>query len=280
MSNLKEIKRRIKTIENIEHVTDAIQKIAATRLIKLKNRMLTLRFFSNALLELLYNIVDATFAFKSNPNGYDLLFVITSDKGLCGGFNTRVIETAENYLEKNSNTKLIVSGKKGNNYFEKTKEEILLKFNNVPAFCGLKDIEEATKFVLDNIYQNKVKSVKLIYTEFLSASTLEPSVKQVFPLDFPEKITAKGRGYYIYEPDEEKIISDLFPKFVSSYILLGFEESAAAEHMARMMMMERATKSADDMIIDLTMQRNRNRQAAITKELGEIVGTTSALENA
>jgi F-type H+-transporting ATPase subunit gamma len=281
MSNLKEIKRRIKSIENIEHVTDAIEKIAATRLLKAKNRMIALRNYAIAQEEMIFKMTEIDSALpKINPAGINLFYIITSDKGLCGGFNTRIIEEALKFINNSDKgkLKLIISGKKGLHYFEKANIEILLKKFNVPVFCTLKDIDETGNFIINQIEQMKISEINILFTEFQSASHLNPLIKKIYPVIIPDNVKTKT-DVYIFEPGKEEILKDLFPKYIKTQLLLGYEESIASEHIARMMMMERATKSAKDMIEDLTQLRNKNRQALITKELSEIVGTTNALES-
>ncbi len=279
MSNLQEIKRRINTIQNIEHVTDAIQKIAAARLLKARNRALNLRTFVNTQRDLLnkFSNYKNNDYFKTNDSEDIVIIVISPDKGLCGGFNTNIINTTQDFIkDKNpQNINLVLSGKKCINFFDKRNFNVLLRRINIPVNCQMSEIYEIGNIAMDLFKSKKMKEVYIIYTEFTSMTQHTPIVKKLLPVEITEKNLSDP---YIYEPQPEEILELLIPRHIKSEVWLGFLESIASEQAARMMMMERSTKNARDMIDSLISIRNKNRQSIITKELSEIVSTTEALE--
>jgi F-type H+-transporting ATPase subunit gamma len=278
MSNVKEIKRRINTVQNIEHVTDAIQKIAATRLYKIKNRMSSLKKYKAVQKQLFFYVSNSEIFYKPNPQKPNLLIIITSDKGLCGGFNERIYEALNNYLKKDPQCQLIIAGKKGITYLERMQLATELQLPNIPAFCTVKDFNTLNNYILKRISSNEANQILVLYTEFISISNLNPCLNQIFPIEI-DSLEKKTNKNFIIEPDAATIINNLFPQYLNLQILVCFAESITAEHTARMVMMERASKSAKDMINELTTERNKKRQAVITKELSEIVGTTDSLES-
>ena len=281
MSNLREIKRRISTVESIAHVTDAIQKIAAARVIKAKKRAQNFKKYideySNIVARLIQDKEEHPLL-KPNNSGYELLVVVTQDKGLCGGFHTAVFDKVDTFIKENGKKdfQLIVCGKKGVHHYEKLQYKILLKKVNIPIFTKEEDIEDITDLIDQNVINKSVSSVNIIYNEFVSATNYEPRIKKLYPLD----ITASkniGSTFYYYEPDPSSITDFIIPKYLSYSILQAFLESSASEHSARMIMMERASKNANEMIDHLTNLRNKSRQSMITSELSEIVSTIEAL---
>jgi F-type H+-transporting ATPase subunit gamma len=278
MSNLQEIKRRINTIGNIEHVTDAIQKIAAARLFKAKNRALNLRNFVNAQADLLNNFSNfRNHKFiKNNDSQETLIIVITPDKGLCGGFSNNIINKTLEFIKDKDKDKItfIIAGKKGVNFFDKRNFNVILRRINIPIFCDMKEIYEIGNILMDLYKEKAIKEAFIIYTEFASMANHTPIIKKLLPLEIN---TQSKNDPNIYEPDPEIILDVLIPRYVKTLIWLGFLESIASEQAARMIMMERSTKNAKDMIDDLVALRNKSRQSMITKELSEIVSTTEAL---
>lgn len=291
MSTVREIKNRIVTIKNIQNVTDAIQKIASARVSKTKNKAVNLKKYVESCDEIAMilqrnilqnNNVDHPF-FKKNENIKESLFIIiTGDKGLCGGFYSRIFDFInEVFKDKDKdNLNLIVFGKKGVNYFNKRNYKVLLNHINLPVFYPKIDLKEIANTAIEKFINNEIREVNIIYNQYISATRYEPVLKQILPINLNKKGNNNYKSeMYLYEPDLSSLIENFLPDYIHNQIWEGIIESIASEQASRMIMMERASHSAKDMIDDLTKQRNKNRQSAITKELSEIVGTTDALEN-
>lgn len=286
MSTVREIKNRITTIKNIQNVTDAIQKIASARVSKTKNKAVNLKKYIEScdeIASILHHDNEEHPFFKKNEKIKESLYIIiTGDKGLCGGFYSRIFEFVnEVFKEKDKNNlNLIVFGKKGVNYFNKRNYKVLLNHINLPVFYPKGDLIEIANTVIEKFINREIKEVNIIYNQYISAARYEPVLKQVLPINLSNKDNNDYKsGMYLYEPDSSSLIENFFPDYIHNQIWEGIVESIASEQASRMIMMERASHSAKDMIDDLTKQRNKNRQSAITKELSEIVGTTDALEN-
>lgn len=281
MSNLREIKRRINTISSIAHVTDALQKISAARLIKAKKRAHNFKkyihAYSQIVSKLIKNKVDHTLL-KPVKSDTEIIIIITQDKGLCGSFHTSVIKKSMEFIkEKNEKEmKLIVCGKKGIHYYEKSQYPILLKKTNIPVICKEEDITDIIELVKQDILKKNVSAVHIVYNEFISTTKYEPQIKQLFPIVDIQDNNIENT-FYLFEPNPLIIIDFIIPKYLSYLILDGFLESSVSEHTSRMIMMERASKNANEMIDQLTNLRNKKRQAMITSELSEIVSTIEAL---
>jgi F-type H+-transporting ATPase subunit gamma len=289
MANLRDIKRRIKSVKNTQQITKAIKMVSAAKLRRAQEEIEAARPYAEKMLGLIGSLAS-----KASPDSHPLLSVrggnkvgvvlITSDRGLCGGFNSTLIRTLERFMaeKKGSEIKLYLIGKRGGEYFTRRAKEIL---SSMPA--GGADYEMAVGSADDLIgayLKEELDEVHIIFSEFKSAMTQVPVTLQLLPVSAGEGAAEKeggaeeGEGEYLYEPSEGAVLASLLPKYVEVQIYRGLLESAASEHGARMTAMDSASKNAAEMIDALTLKYNRVRQAAITTELMEIIGGAEALK--
>lgn len=289
MANLRDIKRRIKSVKNTQQITKAMKMVSAAKLRRAQEEIEAARPYAEKMLGLIGSLAS-----KASPDSHPLLSVrggnkvgvvlITSDRGLCGGFNSTLIRTLERFMaeKKGSEIKLYLIGKRGGEYFTRRAKEIL---SSMPA--GGADYEMAVGSADDLIgayLKEELDEVHIIFSEFKSAMTQVPVTLQLLPVSAGEGAAEKeggaeeGEGEYLYEPSEGAVLASLLPKYVEVQIYRGLLESAASEHGARMTAMDSASKNAAEMIDALTLKYNRVRQAAITTELMEIIGGAEALK--
>lgn len=287
MANLKEIKRRIQSVKNTQQITKAMKLVAASKLRKAQQAILEARPYAIKMMEVLNHLAarcnsDLHPLLNVREGNRHLLLIITSDKGLCGGFNGAIIRKTAQYLQDNDENEnsLIVAGKKGNDIFSNrpvTITEELVGWTKDFDHLKAQAIGEklATMFS-----ENKIDKVSMIYNEFKSVMQQEVIVEQLLPV-VPEKLEQGKDSYsvdYIYEPDEESILNEMLKRYMTVEVYRAFLESSASEHGARMTAMDAASRNAGEMIDGLTLTYNKARQAYITKELIEIVNGAEALK--
>ena len=286
MPNLKEIKRRIQSVKNTQQITKAMKLVAASKLRKAQQAILEARPYAIKMMDVLNHLAarcnsDLHPLLDVRDGNRNLLLVITSDKGLCGGFNANIIRKVTKYLEENSQNEnsLIIAGKKGNDIFRNrdvTIQEDIVGWTKDFDYLKAQSIGEN----LANLFtENKVDKVFMVYNEFKSVMQQEVIVEQLLPV-VPENLAHKEDTFvvdYIYEPDEEAILDELLKRYMTVEVYRAFLESSASEHGARMTAMDSASRNAGEMIGGLTLTYNKARQAYITKELIEIVNGAEAL---
>lgn len=223
------------------------------------------------------------------------LVLITSDRGLCGAFNTQIIKKAAEFIKKQKNdgkeVELITVGKKGRDFFSRHKFKIVADFVNLSSVTKLVEIKALNKIIIDDYITGKYDEVYLAYTDFISTITQKPKVVRLLPFsrqrDFElgevskerELKVAVERDYeFLFEPSPKQVLDYLLPRMVETQVYQAILESNASEHSARMIAMKNASDAAGDMIFDLTLSYNQARQAAITREIAEISGGKAALE--
>ena len=287
MANLKEIRNRISSIGSTMQITSAMKMVSAAKLKKAQDAITAMRPYSSKLTELLQNLSatldgDAGGAY-STPREVSkvLLVVVTSNRGLCGGFNSsitkRVLQTvSEKYADKT--VELLTIGKKGKVTLGKTfkvidsKDAIFddLTFDNVALIA-----EELMQLYTDGTYDK----IEIVYNQFKNAATQIPQVEQFLPIKPIEGGAAITNSDYIFEPSKEEIVLALIPKSLKTQLYKSIRDSFASEHGARMTAMHKATDNATDLRDALKLSYNKARQAAITNEILEIVGGAEALKN-
>jgi len=300
-ASLRDIRKRIASIRSTQQITKAMKMVAAARLRRAQESILATRPYATKMLEVLSSLAARTSAdahpllARREPKRIEVV-VFTSDRGLCGAFNTNLIQRAERFLgEEKANTDeiaLSLIGRKGRDYFRKRKVSIRREYIN---FFGKVDYPLASRIgqeLVQAYSQKQVDGIYLLYSEFRSAIQQAVVLKKILPVtpkvpDAGEKLPAlsappleKGGAAveYIYEPSEGEILEKLLPMYVEVQVYQALLESVASEYGARMTAMENATNNAAEMIEKLTLIYNKARQAAITKELIEIVSGAEALK--
>ena len=287
MPNLKEIKRRIQSVKNTQQITKAMKLVAASKLRKAQHAILEARPYAIKMMDVLNHLAarcnsDLHPLLDVREGNRHLLLIITSDKGLCGGFNGSVIRKTANYLKENGQNEnsLIIAGKKGNDIFRNrpvTITEEIIGWSKDFDYLKAQSIGEN---LAEMFAKKKIDKVFMVYNEFKSVMQQEVVVEQLLPV-LPEKLAHKEDTFvvdYIYEPDEEAILDELLRRYMTVEVYRAFLESTASEHGARMTAMDSASRNAGKMIGELTLTYNQARQAYITKELIEIVNGAEALK--
>ena len=286
MANLKEIRNRISSIGSTMQITSAMKMVSAAKLKKAQDAITAMRPYSSKLTELLQNLSatldsDAGGAYsKQREVSKVLLVVITSNRGLCGGFNSSVIkETTQNILSnyQDVDVDLLTIGKKGNDILSKSYPVIDAR-NDIFDNLTFDNVAEVAEKIMDLYVNGTYDKIEIIYNRFKNAATQIPQVEQFLPIK-PVEGDTNTSGDYIFEPSKEKIVLELIPKSLKTQLYKAVRDSFAAEHGARMTAMHKATDNATELRDELLLTYNKARQAAITNEILEIVGGAEALKN-
>ena len=285
MPNLKDIKRRISSIKKTEQITKAMKMVSASKLRRAQERIIALRPYSNKMSE-----VVASMALRASEHSHPLLqkgngdvielVMITADKGLCGGFNNNIIKQTLQLLAKTEkdNVNLTMVGRKGRDFFKNKKVSVRNIYADIFGKLGYADAVRISKEITKNYTEEHIEKVLLIYNGFKSAISQIITVEQLLPIIPMAVKEGETAVDFLYEPSQEKIFNELLPKHIEIQIYHALLESLAAEHGARMTAMDSASKNASEMIERLTLKFNKARQAAITKELLEVVSGAEALK--
>ena len=288
MPSLIDMRRRIRTVRNTQQITKAMKMISAARLRRAQDRVFNARPYASLLREVIESLVariesPAHPLLERRSRERLVAIVLSGDRGLCGAFNTNIIRATERFFveRRNAQVELIVVGRKARDYFRRRSQPIRREMVQVFSHIDFTHAQELAADVTAVYADQKTDGVVLIYNEFKSILSQRLVVEELLPLpEFqptPERAAAFQRIDYIYEQPPREIYNTLLPKYVESLIFRALLESAAAEHAARMTAMDSATSNAGEMIDDLTLSMNRIRQAAITKEIIEVVSGAAAL---
>lgn len=286
--NLIDLRKRILSVKNTQKITQAMKTVSAVKLRKSNTELNRNRPFMDSVEQLLKQVgkqlsLDRFPLLEKRSEGRQVLVVVSSDKGLCGAFNSHVIRTAEEYWQQISSqddrAMLVMAGNKAFQYFQKKGYPVSQNFKSMMSSLTYEKVLEFSAFLQELYRKEDIKEIEIAYTQFLSASRQEPAIKKLFPipLEWEEGEVDEKDVEYIFEPEPADIFQLLLPKYLNSYIYRLLRESEASEHAARMIAMDMATRNASDMIRDLTLTMNKVRQTAITKELLEIITATEAL---
>ena len=296
MANLKEVRNRIVSVNTTSQITKAMKLVSASKLKRATDRIVQMRPYSEKLNYILGNIMDALKGedislkvnVKREPKNI-LIVLITSDKGLCGGFNSNLIKTAirlvnDTYAEqhKAGNVTMMFVGKKGYDAFKRSKEiHLITDYNSLMNGVTFEQSQIVSGKITEDFLAAKYDVVELIYAKFINAATQHWMTERFLPVEKQEVIgemTSKQKNDYIFQPDKHLLLEELAPKILNTQFFKALLDTNASEHGARMVAMDAATNNAGEMIRSLKIQYNRERQAAITKEILEIVGGAAALE--
>jgi len=291
MASLDDLKKRIASVKSTQKITKAMKMVAAAKLRRAQESAEKGRPYSekmnNVILNLSNGISDKENAPKllsgSGNDKVHLCVVMTSDRGLCGGFNTNIIKKAKNYFAKlaedGKELKIITVGSKGNDqlkraYGEKIISNISFKESKNANYF---DAEKVGKMVIEKFKAEEFDVCTIFYNQFKNVITQIPQAQQIIPLNVENSEEDKSEDSYEFEPDEDEILSNLLPKNISTQIFKAMLENSASEQGSRMSAMDNATRNAGEMVDKLTIEYNRSRQAAITKELIEIISGAESL---
>jgi F-type H+-transporting ATPase subunit gamma len=297
MPSLIDLRRRIRSVKNTGQITKAMKMVAASKLRRAQERVTNARPYAIQLKRVLSSAasrVDASIhplltVREATPNSKTLVVVVTGDKGLCAGFNTNVIKAAGAFVvDTKTPSDLGLVGRKGRDFF--VRRGFSVAFEQVGIFQTLRfeDAKTIGQFAVDRFLSGDVDRVVLIYNEFKSVISQRVVVDQLLPIataevseDEPKTAAAPAEGYqpvdYLYEPSAQEIFNQLLPRYIDVQVYRALLESNAAFYAAQMTAMDTATKNAEEMIASLTLYMNKVRQAAITREIIEVVSGAEAL---
>lgn len=294
MANLKEVKGRIQSVTSTQQITKAMKMVAAAKLRRAQDRITQMRPYSQKLSSIIANVSSGVDTSKiDNPYAEDrnlesvLIVVVTSDRGLCGGFNSNVFKgvkslIAEKYSaqEQSGNLTIMPMGKKAYDFFRKRDFNTVNDFHLIFGQLDFTKSMEASDFAMKGFIDGKFDKVEIVYNEFKNVATQIVRKEQLLPIEAKQEDSQESStnsGDYIFEPSQDFIFKEIIPKSLKIQFYKTLLESNAAEQGARMTAMGQATDNAGELLKELKLTYNRTRQAAITKEILEIVGGAEAL---
>lgn len=285
----KEIRGKIKSVENTKKITKAMEMVAASKMRKAQERMRTARPYSEKVRQIAANLSRANpeyvhpFMVEHPDATVSGMIVVTTDKGLCGGLNTNLLRAVTNHIRelqsKGRSAQVVAIGNKGFGFMNRIGAQVVSHVTGLGDTPHLERLIGPVKVLLDAYAEGKLNAVYLCYTKFINTMKQEPVVQQLLPLS-AESLEQGERGYdwdYIYEPDAPTVIDELLVRYVESQVYQAVAENMASEQSARMVAMKAATDNAGNLINELKLVYNKTRQASITKELSEIVAGAAAV---
>ena len=285
MATLKAIRRRVSSVRNIQQITKAMKMVSAARLRRAQEAALAARPYAEKLEAVLQNLAAQSQALAHplltarEEKNIDLL-LITSDRGLCGGFNANLVRAAEAFAREHPGQKVILSlvGRRGFDHFKRRSVTIAEQHINLFGRLTPTLAHEIGTRMRQRFLNGETDGVYVLYARFRSALVQVPTIDRVLPITAKERSAAQAPLEYLYEPEPQALLESLLTRYIDMLIYRAMLESIASEHGARMTAMDNATNNAVDMIDRLTLDMNRARQSSITRELLEIVSTGEALK--
>ena len=293
MPNLKELKNRISSVKSTRKITSAMKMVAASKLRRAQDLAESSRVYADSLSFILSSLAGNTKNSSDLPeiltgrenSKISLLIINSSDRGLCGGFNSNLFRNAKNWIseqqEKGKSVKIITVGKKASSFYKKTDLDVIANFDDLNSNDKQLQISEEIKNKIMELFENnEIDEVSILFNKFVSVITQEPTYQSLIPLsneEAEEEVTDTSNAVFEFEPDKNELLEYLVPRNFLTQIYRSVLESSASEHAARMTSMDNATRNAGDMIDGLTLTYNRTRQAFITKELIEIISGAEAV---
>ena len=293
MPNLKELKNRISSVKSTRKITSAMKMVAASKLRRAQELAESSRVYADSLSFILSSLAGNTKNSSDLPeiltgrenSKISLLIINSSDRGLCGGFNSNLFRNAKNWIseqqEKDKSVKIITVGKKASSFYKKTDLDVIANFDDLNSNDKQLQVSEEIKNKIMELFENnEIDEVSILFNKFVSVITQEPTYQSLIPLsndETDEEVTDTSNAVFEFEPDKNELLEYLVPRNFLTQIYRSVLESSASEHAARMTSMDNATRNAGDMIDGLTLTYNRTRQAFITKELIEIISGAEAV---
>lgn len=285
MANLKEIRNRIASVSSTMQITSAMKMVSAAKLKKAQDAITAMRPYSDKLTELIQNLSGSIEG--NTPNPYTqarpikkvLLIAVTSNRGLCGGFNSSIVKEVQQYISEHAKetVEVLTIGKKGDDILSKD-NSIFANNNEIFDALTYAQVSEIAQTFMDAFAAQEFDEVKVIYNRFKNAATQIVTTETLLPV-VAESDSNSGGGDYIFEPNQEAIVNELLPKSIKMQLFKALRDSFASEHGARMTAMHKATDNATEMRDQLKLTYNKARQAAITNEILEIVAGAEALND-
>lgn len=288
---LKEVRNRIKSVQSTQQITKAMKMVSAAKLRRAQDAITQMRPYAKKLQEMLGNIVsnsegDVSMALAAQrPVENVMIIVVTSDRGLCGGYNSNLIKLAKQVINDKyasqfarGKVQILPIGKKGYESFTKSGFRVENKFWDLFSGLSFDKVQTAAKHAMDAFANKEVDAVELIYSEFKNAATQHFVAEQFLPVQKVDKAEGQKNADFIFEPGKDVLIAELMPKILNTQLFKATLDANASEHGARMTAMDKASDNANELLKSLKISYNRARQAAITTELTEIVSGAAALQ--
>ena len=287
---LKEVRNRIKSVQGTQQITKAMKMVSAAKLRRAQDAITQMRPYAKKLQEMLSNIVsssdgDVNMALAAErPVNKVMIIVVTSDRGLCGGYNSNLIKLAKQTITDKyaaqlakGNVQILPVGKKGYEHFNKNGFQVVDKYWDIFTGLSFEKVQTAAKYAMDAFANKEVDAVELVYSEFKNAGTQIFVSEQFLPVQKIVSASKTKKADFIFEPSQEVLIVELMPKILNTQLYKAVLDANASEHGARMTAMDKASENANELLKALKLSYNRARQAAITTELTEIVSGAAAL---
>ena len=282
MANLKEIRNRISSVSSTMQITSAMKMVSAAKLKKAQDAIVAMRPYSNKLTGILQDLsssIDSDNVFIQNTEANKTLIIcITSNRGLCGGFNSNIIKKCISLASnKNQEVSFLCLGKKGSDILSK-KHNVILTKNEIFEDMSFENVKEIADLLIQKFVDEEFEKIQIVYNRFKNAATQIITNEQFLPI-LPAEDQQENNQNYIFEPSKLEIVNELIPKSLRIQLFKALRDSYASEHGARMTAMHKATDNATELRDQLKLTYNKARQAAITNEILEIVGGAEALNN-
>ena len=288
---LKEVRNRIKSVQNTQQITKAMKMVSAAKLRKAQDSIVQMRPYAKKLQEVLSNIVSGSDGEGSSSLSVErteekvLLIVITSDRGLCGAYNANIIKLAKLTIKEKyaaqaakGNVSIWSIGKKGYEHFAKNKFKADATYKDIFLNLTFENVQTCAQAAVKAFENKEFDKVELVYSEFRNAATQRFAVEQFLPIPKVKKKEGAKTSDFIFEPSKDALIAELMPKILNTQLFKAVLDANESEHGARMTAMDKATENANELLKALKISYNRARQAAITTELTEIVSGAAALQ--
>lgn len=286
MANSREIQRRIRSVGNMSQITRAMEMVSAVKMRRAQQRVTASRPYSEQLRQIMSDLASlqpdpeqlAQFPLlQRRPIQNVMMIVVAPDRGLTGALNTNILRRATRFVLEEAQTpvSIIAIGKKSRDYFVKTKQNVVAEYINLGDDVTLDVVRGIVDIAIDEFVAGRVDAVYVVYARFVNTLTQRPEVVQILPMEAPA--THEGYVDYIFEPSPEEVLNQLLPRYIEAQLYQAVLESLASEHSARMVSMRSASDNAKEIVQELTLSRNKARQAQITQEVSEIAAGANAM---
>ncbi len=288
---LKEVRNRIKSVQSTQQITKAMKMVSAAKLRRAQDAITQMRPYAHKLQEMLSNIVsnsdgDVSMALAAErPVENVMIIVVTSDRGLCGGYNSNLIKLAKQVIAEkyprqaaNGKVQILPIGKKGYENFTKLGYKVVNQYWDIFTGLSFEKVQAAAKYAMDAFANKEIDAVELVFSEFKNAATQRFVAEPFLPVQKVAKTEGQKNADFIFEPGKDVLIAELMPKILNTQLFKATLDANASEHGARMTAMDKASDNANELLKSLKISYNRARQAAITTELTEIVSGAAALQ--
>jgi len=284
LPSLRDVRRRIRSFQNTQKITKAMQVVSATRLRRAQAAVKNSRPYAEKMVEVLQTTAERAQEYRHpylerRDGGRALVIVVTADRGLCGALNANTLRAVNRHVTQNyrGQARYVTIGRKGRDFLARFRRDIVADASGLGDRPSVTAILPAVSAAIHEYDEGRVDTVLLAYARWVSTLRQEPEVETLLPIEIPEAGPGRTAADYLYEPGPEEVLDALLPRFVETLVYHAVLENQASEHSARMIAMQNATNAAGDLIESLTLTANKIRQAAITTELMEIVGGAEAL---